>query len=423
MCALSSSGDADGCAGYRPYPAPEWLAEACNAHVVADWLKATHEPFWRQPIGLDFGFRFPHPLDREPEREPEAFVCADRHLGARQFIAEMACYAAVIGERPRVSDIHWSSGAGALDDASLRQIRDAIDDHFEVVQRARFAVRIDASSDALRRLPRLYELGVTDLHISSSTADDIRSWVRAARKIGFPSIAVDVPFDGTVRTQASIDEAILRGATRVVIARARAVLPAHARASRDESRAWRRAASALTDARYQRVAADVYALPGDAYAAASRRGGLSRQPFGYTTHASGVLLAFGPARVGYVGALQYQNHRRREAYLDHLDRGVLPIERGLVLTRDDLLRRAIIAGLSIQLAVDVPVMEAAYSVDFRRDLADELARLHPFERAGLVTIDEQEIRITAAGQFDCMRICEVFDRYARLMGRAAMGGR
>lgn len=421
MCAFSSSGDADGCAGYRTYPAPEWLAEACDARVVADWLKATHEPFWRQPIGLDFGFRFPHPLDRGPQCGPEAFAGADCHVGAKALIAEIACYAAAMGERPRVSEIHWSIGAGALDDASLRQIRDAIDEHFEVVQRARFAVRIDASRDALCTLPRLYELGVTDLHISSSTADDIRSWVRASRKIGFPSIAVDVPFNGATRTQASIDEAISKGATRVVIARA--ALASHAHASRDEIRAWRQAAAALSDARYQRVAADVYALPGDAYAAASRRGGLSRQPFGYTTHATGVMLAFGPARVGYVGALQYQNHRQRDAYLDRLDRGALPIERGLVSTRDDLLRRAIIMGLSIRLAVDIPVMESAYSVDFQRDLADELKRLHPFERAGLVTVDAQEIRITAAGQFDCARICEVFDRYARLMGRAAMGGR
>lgn len=417
MCAFSSSGDADGCAGYRTYPAPEWLAEACNARVAADWLKAKHEPFWRQPIGLAFGFRFP----RLPNRGPEAFAGAHCQVDAKQLIAEIVCYADAIGERPRVSEIHWAMGAGALDDASLRQIRGAIDEHFELVPRARFTVRIDASCDALRTLPRLYEMGATDLHISSSTADDIRSWVRAARKIGFPSIAVDVPFNGAARTQASIDEAILKGATRVVFARG--ALPTHAHASRDEIRAWRQAVSALSEARYQRAAVDMYALPGDTYAAASRRGGLSRQPFGYTTHSIGVLLAFGPATVGYVGAFQYQNHRQRGAYLGLLDSGMLPIERGLVLTRDDLLRRAIIMGLLSRLAVDVQVMESAYSVDFRRDLADELKRLHPFERAGFVTVDEQEIRITPAGQFDCIRICEVFDRYARLMGRATTGGR
>lgn len=326
----------------------------------------------------------------------------------------------MLGERPRVSEIHWSEGAAALDDAALPRIRDAIDDHFEIVQGARFTVRIDAASDALNTLPGLYELGATDLHIVASAVEEIRCWVRASRKIGFPSIAVDIPLGNSAQTQASVYEAILKGATRIAITReARRV---HARASRDEIRTWQKAVSALNDARYQRVAADVYALPGDAYAAASRRGGLSRQPSGYTTHSIGVLLAFGPAVVGYVGAFQYQNHRQRGAYASLLDSGKLPIERGLVLTRDDLLRRAIIMSLLSRLAVDIKVIETAYSISFQRDLAIELKQLHPLERAGIVTVDEQEIRITAAGQIDRGRVCEVFDRYARSMGRMMDNG-
>ena len=415
MCTLSFSGDLDGGTGYRTYPAPDWLAEACNAHVASTWLKAKREPFWRQPIGLDFGFRFP----RLPYRRPEPFAGGIAHVGAGQLIAEIRRYANLLGERKRVSEIHWSMGAGALDEAALRQIRDAIDDHFEVVRNARFTAGIDASSDVLSTLPRLYELGVTDVHIVALAADEIRTWVKASRKIGFPSISVQVRSDDPGAPHASIREAALNGATRVVIAPHAG--SAHEWASRDEIRRWRQTVAALQEARYQQVAGDVYALPGDPYARASRRAGLFRQPCGYTTHPIGVLLALGPATVGIVGALQYQNHRQRGAYTDLLDNALLPIERGLVLTRDDLVRQAIIMGLWSRLAIDIDVIETAYFVRFPRDFADELKRLHALERLGLVTVDEPEIRITAAGQLHCARICEVFDRYTRSMGRTAHG--
>lgn len=412
-----SPGETDGCAVYRTYPAPEWLAEACNGRVATAWLKARHEPYWRQPIGIGVRFRFPSP----PYRGAERLADAECDVGAPRLIAEIARYAGILGERTRVSEIHWSVKADALDSVAARQIRDAIDDHFDVIPGARFTIRIDTSPDALRILPQLYELGVTDLHIAAPAPDQIRSWVRAARKIGFPSIAVDVRLTDSARTRACVYEAILKGATRIVIRRA--ARPAHARASRDERLNWQQTVSALNDARYQRVAVDVYALPGDTYAVASRRGGLFGQPFGYTTHSIGVLLALGAAAIGYVGAFEYQNHRHRGAYAGALDSGKLPIERGLVLTRDDLLRRAIIMGLLSRLSVDIKVIETAYSMSFQRDLAIELKQLHALERAGLVTIDEQEIRITAAGQIDCGRVCDVFDRYARSKGRTVDNGR
>ena len=52
--------------------------------------------------------------------------------------------------------------------------------------------------------------------------------------------------------------------------------------------------------------------------------------------------------IGRIGATYSQNAKTLEEYYDTLDQGRLPVVRGLALTRDDLLRRAVIMALMCQ---------------------------------------------------------------------------
>ena len=69
--------------------------------------------------------------------------------------------------------------------------------------------------------------------------------------------------------------------------------------------------------------------------------------------------------IGRVGATYSQNAKTLEEYYDLLDQGRLPVVRGLALTRDDLLRRAVIMALMCQGQLDVRVDRAGLLIDFR----------------------------------------------------------
>lgn len=125
------------------------------------------------------------------------------------------------------------------------------------------------------------------------------------------------------------------------------------------------------------------------------------------------VLGCGTGAIGHVGAACYQNHESLDAYCAALDRGRLPVARGLELGADDLARRAAIEALACHLRVSIESLELSHLVDFRRDFAVELAALERFARAGLVRLAGDWIEVTPAGRPWLRAICSVFDRHRR----------
>jgi oxygen-independent coproporphyrinogen-3 oxidase len=100
-----------------------------------------------------------------------------------------------------------------------------------------------------------------------------------------------------------------------------------------------------------------------------------------------------------------------EEYCDFLDQGRFPVVRGLALTRDDLVRRAVIMALMCQGQVHFESIEAAHLLEFRTYFAKELEELKPLIDQGLVSIDTAGIDVTPQGWFFVRAVAMVFDRY------------
>jgi oxygen-independent coproporphyrinogen-3 oxidase len=96
-----------------------------------------------------------------------------------------------------------------------------------------------------------------------------------------------------------------------------------------------------------------------------------------------------------------------------LDRGELPVLRGIELTADDLLRRSIIQALMCHFALSIESFEIAHLIDFRSYFAAELAELKPMQASGLLTVDENWITVLPRGRMLVRAIAMVFDRYLR----------
>ncbi len=93
--------------------------------------------------------------------------------------------------------------------------------------------------------------------------------------------------------------------------------------------------------------------------------------------------------------------------------------RGIELSHDDLVRRAVIQALSCQFVLAKESIEIAYLIEFDRYFATELEVLARLADDDLVEIDRDWITVTARGRLLVRAVCMVFDRYLRESSQAA----
>jgi oxygen-independent coproporphyrinogen-3 oxidase len=123
------------------------------------------------------------------------------------------------------------------------------------------------------------------------------------------------------------------------------------------------------------------------------------------------LIALGVSSIGRVGATYSQNAKTMPEYEDALAQGDFPIIKGLALTRDDLLRRAVIMALMCQGRVEFESIELAHLVKMREVFATEFENLKPLEEMGLVITTDHDIQVTAMGWYFVRAVAMTFDRH------------
>lgn len=98
---------------------------------------------------------------------------------------------------------------------------------------------------------------------------------------------------------------------------------------------------------------------------------------------------------------------------------MLPILRGIELSADDLVRRAVIQALACQFEVSKESISIGHLIDFDRYFASELEALAELERDGLVRLEPDWIGVTPQGRLLVRAVCTVFDKYLQAANRRA----
>ncbi|MES2149442.1 MAG: oxygen-independent coproporphyrinogen III oxidase [Pseudomonadota bacterium] len=167
----------------------------------------------------------------------------------------------------------------------------------------------------------------------------------------------------------------------------------------------------LSEAGYVYIGMDHFARPTDDLALAQRHGLLHRNFQGYSTHAESDMVACGVSAISAVGASYSQNVKGLDAYYEKIDAGQLPIERGIELDADDLLRRAVIQMLMCDFELAIEPLAQAHGIDFAHYFAPEMARLAALAEDGLLTIEPGWLNVSPKGRLLIRNICMVFDNY------------
>jgi len=167
----------------------------------------------------------------------------------------------------------------------------------------------------------------------------------------------------------------------------------------------------LTDAGYQYIGMDHFALPEEDLSRAQRAGQLHRNFMGYTTHADTDLVGLGASAISHIGTTYSQNPRELPAWEAALDAGRLPVWRGLQLDGDDVLRAELIGHLMCQGEVDGAAVAARHGVDFEHYFADALPALAALQADGLAEYEGGVVRASAHGRPLLRLLAMCFDRY------------
>jgi oxygen-independent coproporphyrinogen-3 oxidase len=172
----------------------------------------------------------------------------------------------------------------------------------------------------------------------------------------------------------------------------------------------------LEDAGYRSIGLDHFALPGDELARAYDAGTMRRNFMGLTTRGGDDMVALGATAIGYHDSLYVQNAKKLASHARGVDAGRFPVERGLLLGRDDLVRRDVIERLMCSDRVDMRAVERRHGIVFGDYFAAELERLAPMAEDGLLAIDSDAIRLTPLGRLLARNVAMAFDAYLKRPG-------
>lgn len=167
----------------------------------------------------------------------------------------------------------------------------------------------------------------------------------------------------------------------------------------------------LSEAGYQYIGMDHFALPEEDLSRAQRAGQLHRNFMGYTTHADTDLVGLGASAISHIGTTYSQNPRELPAWEAAVDAGRLPVWRGLALDPDDVLRAELIGQLMCQGEVDGKALAARHGVDFETYFADGLHALAALQADGLAEYTQGVVRASERGRPLLRLLAMCFDRY------------
>jgi oxygen-independent coproporphyrinogen III oxidase len=357
--------------------------------------------------------------------------------------AELALNIAALGvDRVSASQVHLGGGSPTfLSDAELTRLMDTLRTHFPFTADAEISIEIDPRTTDGARLAHLRNLGFNrisfgvqdfDEHVQKAVhriqpVEDVAALMQHARTLAFDSINVDLIYGLPLQTPQTMAQTVARVAKlkpdRIALY-GYAHLPERFKPQRRidahelPSGAQRlemlsTAIAGFAAHGYVYIGMDHFALPGDALAQAKRAGTLHRNFQGYSTQPDRDLIALGVSAIGRVGNTYSQNAKTLPEYYAAVHQGQLPVVRGIELTQDDALRRAVIMALMCQGRVEFAQIEQEFGILFAQYFADELQRLLPFEASGQVLLTHQSIEVTAMGWFFVRAVAMVFDEYLK----------
>lgn len=355
---------------------------------------------------------------------------------------EIDMQAEMFANTRRVAQLHFGGGTPTyLDAAQLTGLMAKLESAFAFAppDQREFSIEVDprtVDAEAIRLLAGLgfnrLSLGVQDFDAAVQRAvnrqqseNQVLSLVNAARAEGFKSISFDLIYGLPLQTvsgfEQTLDTVIAMRPDRLAVYNY-AHLPARFKGQRmipagqiprpdTKLKILQQTIAKLSAAGYIYIGMDHFALPNDELVLARRNGSLQRNFQGYATHKRCDLVGLGVSAISHVGNCFAQNAVTTQAYEALLEDGRLPVQKGLAIDADDLIRADVMQALMCYDSLEYADVDRRHGIVFEDYFNAELKCLAALERDGLVLITSTNIKVTPKGRLLLRSIAMCFDRY------------
>jgi oxygen-independent coproporphyrinogen-3 oxidase len=358
---------------------------------------------------------------------------------------EIEMQAELFDRSRKVEQLHFGGGTPTyLDKEQLGALMDHLraSFNFDDSEEREFSIEVDPRTVDEERIQELWDLGFNRLSLGvqdfnedvqkavnrMQSAEEVQALVDAARQAGFGSISFDLiyglPHQTVESFDATLDVVIAMKPDRLAVYNY-AHLPHRFKGQRminaddipvPETKLdlLHHTIDKLCGIGYVYIGMDHFALPEDELVLARENGTLQRNFQGYSTHRQCDLVALGVSGIGGIGNMFAQNSVSTIEYEEIIERGELPIVKGLLVDDDDLLRAAVIQDLMCYDSLDFDKFGADHGIDFREYFAEEVQQLDVLEKDELIELSDAGITITPKGRLLLRNIAMTFDRYINL---------
>ena len=345
-------------------------------------------------------------------------------------------------ENRKVAQLHWGGGTpNYLSNEQTKELWDKINQHFDFEENAEISIELDPRHVDKEKVFLLRNLGFNRVSFGIQDFDpkvqeavnriqpekmifDVMSWLREA---DFESINIDLiyglPYQTLESFEKTIEKTIELNPDRIAVFNfayvpwlkplqkniiEEALPPAEVKLD-----ILKMTIEKLTKAGYVFIGMDHFAKPDDELAVAQRKGELHRNFQGYTTMPNAELFGFGATSISMLFDIYVQNYKKLRDYYETVEKGELPIARGVTLNEDDIIRRDVIMNLMSNFQLKKKKIEDKHHIVFDEYFAEELEMLKTLEKDGLIRMYEDRIDVTPAGRLLIRNIAVTFDVYTR----------
>ncbi|MFP8965326.1 oxygen-independent coproporphyrinogen III oxidase [Pokkaliibacter sp. CJK22405] len=373
-------------------------------------------------------------------------IITRQHQRVRPFLdtlfQELSYYAEHFAKGRTVEQLHFGGGTPTfLNDAEIAEVMVFLRKNFNLSTSADadFSIEIDPRSVDIARLGTLRELGfnrlsfgVQDTNLVVQQAVNriqptalIDEQLNAARELGFRSINFDLiyglPKQNLMLFGETLNTVIGLRPDRICVFNY-AHLPDRFRPQRhindsdlpspaEKLDILGLSIERLLEAGYHYIGMDHFALPDDSLTSAQQDEMLHRNFQGYTTHGNCDLIACGPSAIGQLGDTYLQNAHDVDDWSEKVHRKGHAITRGIILSDDDIMRRALINQLICHFQLDFSTFSEQWKIHFHTEFAHELSLMKPFSDDGLINLTDDGLYILPRGRLLIRSLCMLFDIY------------
>jgi oxygen-independent coproporphyrinogen III oxidase len=350
----------------------------------------------------------------------------------KAILKEWSIYRAEMAELPLIRELHLGGGTPTFfSAANLEYLLESILERARIHPHHAFSIEGHPNNTRKDQLEVLYRLGFRRISYGVQDNDpivqrainriqpleNVRRVTEEAREIGFTSVNYDLiyglPFQTLESERITIEETIRLRPDRIAFY-SYAHVPWKMKAQRlfDENdlpsaelkmQIYSLGRKMLTEAGYEDIGMDHFSLPDDELNHSSRKGSLHRNFMGYTALESALLIGLGVSAISDIGEGYAQNHRELENYYLAVGTNQIPIAKGFFLNEIDLAFK--------QYILDISCRGRTKLQSIHQNVLDEftIPMLKQMEMDGLLSIQGDEVIVTALGKQFIRIICQAFD--------------